>query len=196
MTLINDPTPIGWAIFLGYFAVAALCVAASRSGCAPTERLGGRLERLGAWRMAGGLAAALGANKQLDLQTHLIALGKRIVLDMGWYADRLLVQTLFSIGVLFALLCLAAAAFVMLRRHAAVGGLLAAAGIALICTYAGCRAAYFVHIDETLGGSLASVPQMWMVEAGGLLMMGLGAMRSLIGRGEGRRVAASQIAAN
>ncbi len=62
---IGDPTFVGWATVVAYFATAGLCVATAKLVAAriPGEHAG---RQALIWRMVALLLIALGINKQLD----------------------------------------------------------------------------------------------------------------------------------
>src|SRR5688572_6899445 len=64
---VGDPTVAGWACFVGYFAAAGFCYVASR---AKREK---HRHHVLFWTGTITVLILLGANKQLDLQTLLIA---------------------------------------------------------------------------------------------------------------------------
>ena len=101
----NDPDPVGWLVFASYLLVASLCWLCARKAGRSLDR-----DSSGDSFLWWGLAAVmllLGINKQLDLQTPFIALGRTLAITEGWYPQRRIVQWVFvgclgSVG--FALL--------------------------------------------------------------------------------------------
>jgi hypothetical protein len=89
--IIGDPTAIGWLTVIAYWVAAYLCFR-----CMFASRFPRWL-----WR---GLAVALlglGFNKQLDLQSDFLHLGKEVVVAQGWYHARHIIQLefVFALGV-------------------------------------------------------------------------------------------------
>jgi hypothetical protein len=92
----NDPDFWGWTITVAYMATAALCFAGARSSTRKADTESIPSDRL--WRVAGILLLLLGLNKQLDLQTPFIAIGRRLAFMQGWYPRRRIVQWIFIAG--------------------------------------------------------------------------------------------------
>lgn len=92
---VGDLSLLGWAVFLAYFAVAALCYRAAalcwREGD-PSRRL------CWFWVSLAGILVLLGVNKQLDLQVWLNAFGRQLAESEGWYPNRRLAQVTFFAG--------------------------------------------------------------------------------------------------
>lgn len=98
---IGDPDIIGWAICAAYALAAVLSLIVLRAG--PFQEAHHRRQRI-LWALMAGLMAALALNKQLDLQTLILAAGRCLSQEQGWYDDRRLVQRDF----IFALIIMAA----------------------------------------------------------------------------------------
>lgn len=99
---IGDPGLTGWTATAGYLAGGCLCgVCALRSGGSERRLVLRGTENSTRDRFLwGGLAIVmllLGLNKQLDLQTTLIAAGKEIAKRQGWYDARRAVQFWFVV---------------------------------------------------------------------------------------------------
>ena len=80
---IGDPTPMGWFIAFAYLAACLACASVWVA-----ERRASRLGRPGSplfWSVLTVLMLLLGVNKQLDLQTLLNDIGRRIARSEGWY---------------------------------------------------------------------------------------------------------------
>ena len=91
----GDPYPVGYFICASYIAVSALCLYAGLSG----NRITGADEKNGSILLWSGLALILlllGINKQLDLQSLLIAIGRILAISQGWFDNRREVQALFA----------------------------------------------------------------------------------------------------
>ena len=108
---IGDPEPIGWIITFSYFIAGAFCVSAGRQQRTVSFR------RIGLgypwfWFGLAGFMFALGFNKQLDLQTLLIQIGRNIAMRGGWYGDRNSIKSVIvflcaviALPILFAWMC-------------------------------------------------------------------------------------------
>jgi hypothetical protein len=89
---VGDPTWVAWLTVATYAVAAWLCLRAARAlrGTAPTAR---RVALF--WLLLGVLLVALGANKQLDLQTPFINALRDLAHEQGWYRERRLYQRWF-----------------------------------------------------------------------------------------------------
>ncbi len=90
----GDKNAAGWVITISYAIGFILCLAA---GIVDYKRKNpGRSARFrGPWLVIAALLLLLGINKQLDLQTLFLLLGKSMALKEGWYNRRYYVQALF-----------------------------------------------------------------------------------------------------
>lgn len=162
---IGDPTPMGWVTVAAYLLAAAICVVWAK----PTGR--GRLLPL-------ALAAAmalLAVNKQLDLQSLLTEMGRDLARAQGWYEDRREFQTAFIAG--FA--GLAGVGFVLvawLLRGRFRECMLAVLGLGFLLAFVAVRAASFHRVDQGLGDMWAGWRFNWILELGGIALVGSGAL--------------------
>ena len=160
----GDPNFLGWATFALYMVAGFCCFRVAQSktnGCADVAS---------SWKgLAIGLLA-LGLNKQLDLQTLLIRLGRTLAKAMGVSPYRREIQLWFTIGLLLVLV----AGILLLRRKLVAFArehALATTGAALVCSYAVCRAVSIDHVDAMLGFDLDETPLLWLLEVVGLIMV-------------------------
>jgi hypothetical protein len=98
--LIGDPTAIGWLTVIAYWLAAYLCLRCSFASRFPQWL----------WRGLTIALLSLGFNKQLDLQSDFLSLGKDVVKSQGWDHAKRIIQlefifslTLVSIIFLIAL---------------------------------------------------------------------------------------------
>lgn len=89
---LDNPNLRGWCVVAAYVIAAVFCARAA--SCSRPE--GGEEGRFSVlwWLLASGLLV-LGINKQLNLQTLFIVLGRRAAFAGGWYGQRRLVQATF-----------------------------------------------------------------------------------------------------
>jgi hypothetical protein len=177
-------TALGWTTFVLYMIAALLSfraalVSSRRQRSVVRNQWPSETGRV--WIWLGAILAVLGLNKQLDLQTLLIKLGRQIAGRENLSAHRAGLHVLFFLG--FMLLVLALCAAVMLRFSAEIRRFarqlpLAAAGCALICIYILIRAASINRVDQMLGFNLDHVPLLWLLEAVGLLLIIIQALRN------------------
>ena len=163
---IGDPTALGWLATLGYAAAARWCWVAMQtlrrdaSPSAPQQR------ESGAWLALTLLLAALGVNKQLDLQGALTELGRMVAFSGGWYEQRRTVQLAFVICVALAGAGAAATALWASRRaspplRVAIAGAVALLGFVVV------RAASFEHFALT-EREIAGIPVESFAELAGI----------------------------
>lgn len=139
---IGDPNITGWAICAAYAFAAVLAVIVLRA--APFDPVHNRRERI-LWVLIAVLMTVLTLNKQLDLQTLILAAGRCLSQAQGWYESRRMVQRDF----IFALISLAAlgggAIFWLLHgivRH----NLISLAGLAALAGFVLIRGGHLFHI--------------------------------------------------
>ncbi|MEO5914354.1 MAG: hypothetical protein ABIS50_08990 [Luteolibacter sp.] len=164
---IGDPT------FMGWFTVAAYAVAAL---FAARVWMRGR-EKL--WLFVAIGMAALCVNKQLDLQSLFTAIGRVVAWHGGWFEQRRSYQKWIVLGMLAvsALLC---AGFVW-RFHAFwLGHKLLSAGVMFLLTFIVVRAVSFHHVDVFLNSDIAGMRMNWLLELGGIFLVGLAAVRESV----------------
>jgi hypothetical protein len=92
----DNPDVPGWSVVTAYLLAAVCCgrAAMSRQGASREENRATAIW----WVLALGLLV-LGINKQLNLQTLLIILGRHASFASGWYGARRVAQVVFT-GVL------------------------------------------------------------------------------------------------
>jgi len=170
-------TTLGWTMLALYLLAALLVFRAAAASTSPNSRAMDHI-----WISLGIILAALGLNKEIDLQTVLIEIGRRVARNEHLFAYRLELYLVFFLGFILAMTALFAA--VMLRFSADVGKFarqfpFAASGLALICTYIVIRAAVIDNVNVMLGLDLKQIPFLWLLEAGGLLLIMIQALRTV-----------------
>jgi len=95
---VGDLTVLGWGVFLGYFAVAAL----SYRAAVVCWRDHGARRSCRVWVAIAVVLVLLGINKQLDLHVWLNVFGRRLAESEGWYRNRGIAQVVFFGGVTVA----------------------------------------------------------------------------------------------
>ena len=154
----HDSGGMAWTIVAGY-AVAAMF--ATIVALRLREQF---------WTIMAMASLFLGINKQLDLQTGLTVLLRRLAQFGGWYAVRRIAQY----GFVAALVVVAAIGAVLAWRRlkgADASRRIAATGLALLATYVLLRVAAIHHVlgDDVSGQGLLGV------ELAGVAMVGFGA---------------------
>lgn len=173
---IGDPEATGWLTVLAYLLCAGLSFAAWR-----------RLPRgraRGFWGAIAALTLFLAANKQLDLQTALTAMGRCLALAQGWYEQRRFVQLAF-----FVLLLTGVVTAVRRGKRALRGNLrenrLGLWGVTILAAYVMVRAAGFHAVDAVIGQRRFGISVNFLFENAGLLLIALNAL-AILRRGQVR----------
>jgi hypothetical protein len=177
---IGDPTVAGWLTVIAYFAAAALCFRAA-------HRLGARhYGEVMFWRLLAFGLAALGINKQLDLQSAVTELGRWLVRHNGLQDQKRELQRWFIEAVLVIAICLGIALVWSIRRSPGATKV-AAVGVCALLTFVVVRAASFHHFDHLIGVRLLGLKLNWVLELGGIFVVIGGAWRRLHVLGKNRR---------
>jgi cytochrome bd-type quinol oxidase subunit 2 len=170
---IGDPTPMGWFIAFAYLAVTAACAvvwAAERK----TNRLGQPASPL-FWLVLTAALLFLGINKQLDLQTLLGDLGRRMAKSEGWYDRRKVYQVAFIATIAVAGL-LTLVGFSWLARKQWKRNFVALLGTVFLYVFVLIRASSIHHVDVMLRWRFLGWTWNWALELGGIVVVGLGAL--------------------
>lgn len=139
---IGDPNIAGWVICAAYALAAILAIIVLRA--APFDPSHRGRERI-LWSLIACLMAALALNKQLDLQSLMLAVGRCLAQEQGWYESRRLVQRDF----IFAMIAVAAiggAAIIWLLRGIVRHNLIALLGLACLAGFVLSRGGHIFHI--------------------------------------------------
>jgi hypothetical protein len=177
-------TALGWTMFALYLIAALFsfrAAAGSVRGQPPVVSSQWSSQTGRFWIWLGVILAALGLNKPLNLQTRLIELGRRITGREHLTAHSTGLHILFFLG--FILLVILFFAAIVPRFSCHLGRFarqlpLAAGGCVLICLYIFIRAASIDRVDQMLGFHLDHVPFLWLLEAGGLMLVIVQALRA------------------
>jgi hypothetical protein len=177
MHLDGHLTALGWTTFALYLIAALLSF---RAATVSRFRNSAALGRI--WVGLGVILAALGLNKPLNLQTLLIQLGRQIAGAGHLLAFRAEFHVIFFLG--FMLAIIAVLVLVMFRLRCQIGRFgrqlpLAAGGCVLVCAYIVIRVASIDRVDRMLGFDLERIPFLWLLEAGGLLLIIVQALRNM-----------------
>jgi hypothetical protein len=172
----DNPTILGWTVVAAYLGAAVCCGrAAMKSPVAST-----RSWNCAWWLLAAGLFF-LGINKQLNLQTLMIVVGRNVSSAGDWYGARRCVQLIFS--AVFAASCLGALAWFWWRcRQFFKENQLPLAGVIVLTIFAVLRAATINHTDEFLRINLKDNRWAWVLEISGSVLIGIGAVHQTCNR--------------
>jgi hypothetical protein len=166
---IGDPSFMGWFTVFAYLAVAVL---AARAWQLKKERI---------WLAVALGMLALCVNKQFDLQSLFTDIGRVIAWHQGWIENRRAVQKWFVLGIVAGAGLLGSWVVWRFngfwRRH-----LLLAAGLLFLSTFIVVRAISFHHFDSILKLSFLGMKVNWILELGGIFLIGLAAVREPLAR--------------
>jgi hypothetical protein len=169
---IGDPTPMGW---FTVFAYAVAAVLAARVW---------RIKRESMWLWVAIGMTGLCINKQLDLQSLFTAIGRVAAWHEGWFEQRRAFQKWFVLGALG--ISGVTGALVLWRFHKFwISHKLLFAGGLFLMTFILVRAISFHHVDVFLNSSVGGLRMNWVLELGGILLVGGAAVRDI--RPSGKR---------
>jgi hypothetical protein len=167
---VGDPTVLAWIVTAGYIFCALFSV---RAALASTGKAGPTPHPAKPWWSLAAVAAVLGVNKQLDLQTLLIELARGATRTAGLYEVRRGVQKVFVV-LIIAVVAVVAWRWVRVQRVFLARHRTLVAGVALIGLYTLLRMAAINHIE--LGSSEEDVPRgLLLVELLGVTLWSYGA---------------------
>ena len=173
---IGDPTAMGWITVALYFGVSLLAALVS-------SRHPGRLRLF--WLILSAILLALAINKQLDLQSALTATGRCLAKAQGWYDARQIIQSRFILAIMG--LSVVAALWLCWAMRRDLGRIwLAVIGFVCLLAFIAIRASGFHHFDQFIGYEIGNVRMNWILEIGGIALIGLNALY-LLRRKAGRR---------
>lgn len=160
---------MGWLTVFAYLAVAIL---AARAWHLKKEKI---------WLLVSLGMLALCINKQFDLQSLFTDIGRAIAWHQGWIEKRRAVQKWFVLGIV-AGAGVFGGWFVwryhgFWKRH-----LLLAAGLVFLGTFIVVRAISFHHFDSILKLSFLGMKVNWILELGGIVLVGVAAVRETVSR--------------
>jgi len=170
----DNPDWRGWTVVAAYVAAAAFCAwaALARGKMGTNERYSSAIW----WLLALGLLF-LGINKQLDLQTLVIDLGRQAALAGGWIGEKRRVQ--LAVCAVLALAVVAAFWFVLARFRAFfVRHRWALAGVTILLLFILIRAASVNHVLERMNIRYEDKKWTWVLEVGGSGCLALAATKA------------------
>jgi len=173
---IGDPTPMGWFIAFAYLVATVGCTivwAAERTA----NRRGQTASPL-FWLVLTVSLLFLGINKQLDLQTLLNDVGRRMAKSEGWYDRRRVYQVVFIATVSSAGL-IAVGGFSWLARKQWKRNFVALLGTVFLYVFVLIRASSIHHVDMMLHWQFLGWTWNWVLELGGIVVVGIGAVLAL-----------------
>lgn len=170
----DDPTLLGWATTVGYLCVAILC---ARAAARAAPKLESTARDVWPWRVLAVSTAALGANKELDIQTLLIDLARMMAKSEGWYPYFRTVRNIFLV---LAALVAGILGWWLVRRYAKfiVQHRTLTLGFALVLFYCMLRAADLDVVGMLVTTDPKGHGASWVIEVTGISLMIQGASPS------------------
>ncbi len=173
---IGDPTVWGWIITAAYLAAGLLCLRTWRTEeWAWLRGTPGLKPRF--WLLLGIGLLFLCINKQLDLQSLVTVIGRRMAKQQGWYAQHRGVQLAFVIAVGVAAISAGFATLWWVRRVWR-RYLIALIGAAYLGAFVVIRAASFHHVDTLLFKSALGPAANRLLELGGIVTIAFAAWQT------------------
>jgi hypothetical protein len=165
----DNPTFLGWTVVTAYLCAAACC-----GWAAVKARPGAGRSAAAMWRLLSAGLLFLGINKQLNLQTLMIVIGRNVSSAGHWYGARRLVQLVFS--AVFAAACLGTlGGFAWRWRPFFKENPQALAGAIVLVLFVVLRAATISHADEWFRVNLHADQWCWVLEICGSFLLALSA---------------------
>ena len=174
---ISDPSLMGWLTVLLYLCGTYLSwtYACNFSKTFPLLRYS--YENL-FWHFITIFLFFLAVNKQLDLQTFLILLGKEMAKQNSWYKIRRTYQLWFIISIIIAstgLLTL----YIYILKDVLKKYFLAVAGMALLFVFILLRAVSFHHIDWFIKLEFLGFQINWILELSGIILIYISSIQNI-----------------
>jgi hypothetical protein len=167
----ETPTLLEWVTSAGYLIAAVLCFRAGRAA----QRSLRRSEPFSPFFLIAALAVVLGINKEFEVQTLMIRIGRTLATSEGWYEWRRMVQKIFVLATLIiGLTILGRFVYQHIEFFKAHLGL--ACGVAAICLYCFLRWADINYI-ELFGSGRTGSESVWPIEISGVALLIFGATR-------------------
>lgn len=167
---IGDPSVAGWLATFAYFATALGCWQAALRIRPAYRKLPALHREWRLWRVLSALLAALGLNKQLDLQSALTELGRILAESGGWYAERRGVQLAF-VAALAALALGATAGAAWATRRTTPPARIAVIGTGALLAFVVIRALSFHHFDRLISQSWLGLRASSLLELAGIAVI-------------------------
>jgi hypothetical protein len=169
---IGDPTVVGWITVFAYFVAAFLSFRSSRSTTSRNLR-----KQKWFWNVLTIALVLLGINKQLDLQTWLTLILRKLAIHEGLYEKRRLFQAVFIVFMALS----GVIGFRWMWRLVSMQARevwLALAGLFFLLVFIVIRAASFHHIDSFLKFDIGGFRMNWLLELGGISLIAVAAYQS------------------
>ena len=172
---IGDPTTMGWVTVTIYFVIAIICLRATMVSCQHANK---NNSNRNFWLLLSVFLIMLGINKQLDLQSLITQTGKNIAISQGWYENRRIVQVIF-ISLMGFFSIISTILLIMKYRYNCLAVKIAMSGCIILLSFILIRASSFHHMDVLINMDLGGIKINWLLELGGLTIIGLGGIQYL-----------------
>lgn len=168
---IGDPTIIGWLIVAAYITAAVLC-----GRCAYLARKDQQRKYLTFWLTITIILALLAVNKQLDLQTLVTDIARKMAKQQGWYEHRRGFQMWVTSIIAAVGICLIAMAVWIMRNYKSTR--MTFIGLTLLLAFIVTRAAPLHYIDKILTIKLANLKLRYLLELAAIACIAISAVIS------------------
>lgn len=168
---IGDPTIIAWLTVVTYFVVALICLKAAliSKNDKSTKTF---------WNFITIFLIFLGINKQLDLQTLLTTTGRYLAHTHGWYQDRRFVQIAFII--FLGSISITGLIYLFRKyKNTTIEIKFVLFGCIILFAFILIRASSFHHMDIFIQIKVMGMKMNWILELGGLTVIGVSAHKYL-----------------
>ena len=148
----GDRDLYGYVMTVVHLVAAGLAVTVALYG--PFLSRARRSERW-LWGIGAAVLVALAINKQLDLQSMLVATARCVARGQGWYENRRVYQTEVILGLVIAAAIVVPALIYVLRK-AVVGNFAFVLSMSALVAFVLLRAISFHHLDVVFGTNVLS----------------------------------------
>ncbi len=152
---IGDPTIVGWVTVALYAVAALLALRCARRASLPVE--------FRFWAVATVVLILLGFNKQLDLQTLIVQIGRDVAFRQGWYDRRREAQALLIALLVAGGLALTGLLY-WISRTLPAATQTAIAALVLLTAFIVLRGVSFHHVDQIVGSNIEGIRYNWILE--------------------------------
>lgn len=164
---LGDRDLYGYAMTVVHLVAAALAVTVAVKG--PFRSRSPRAERW-LWAIGATVLVALAVNKQLDLQSMLVAAARCVALNENWYETRREYQTAIIQGLVIAA-AIVVPTLIFLLRNAVAGNLAFVLSMSALVTFVLLRAISFHHLDTVFGTDVMSFRLHRLIEVAALAVI-------------------------
>lgn len=173
---VGDPTVWGWLTVANYIIAFYLVARASRNDW----------RNANFWICISALMLVLCINKQLDLQSLLTEIGRKLAYRYDWYQDRRYFQGLFIKTITVMLFIIISIAFIVMRKSqkTIIGAMI---GMTLLASFVAARAASFHHMDHTLTITFTALKLHHILENIGIFLVSINAALAVSPARRGKR---------